>query len=184
MKKLMVCLILLICISTVFSYDLKDYPEMFLVEHNGNIFLNAVIVVGDRADATDVIGATDIATSLNYNTGADNSRLNSVEVVLASEIRGMEKKKNLILVGGPCINTATAVVMDYPSNCAEGFYDGKAKIKLFDNNGFTALLIAGMNGEDTRLAAKVLSNDMYHFSGNEIEVAGSNIKDVVISALP
>ena len=33
---------------------------------------------------------------------------------------------NLIVVGGPCVNTIAAELMDNPTDCAEGFTPGKA----------------------------------------------------------
>lgn len=183
MKKCIIVIILLLSLSLVSAYDLSEYPEMFLVKVSDKTYLNAQIVVGNNAASSDVIGAIDIATSLNYHTKSSDSKENSIEAVLASEIRGQELNKNLILVGGPCINSATAVIMGYPKDCADGFYKGKAIIKLYENNGFNALVIAGMTAEDTKLAAKVLADNLYDFKGKEIEVAGTSIKDIKIKSV-
>jgi len=180
MKKVLLLCLLLISLPLAFA-SLADYPEMFLVSVNGENYLNAMIVIGDTAAASDTIGAVDIATSLNYDTNVNDPLKNSIEVVLASDVKGLEKRKNMILIGGPCINSATAAIMGYPENCAEGFHAGKAKIKLYENDGHFALIVAGMTGPDTRLAAKILADKLYDLSGDEVEVAGTNMRDVIIS---
>tara|TARA_Y100000034_G_C6882369_1_gene404509 strand:- start:1112 stop:1666 length:555 start_codon:yes stop_codon:yes gene_type:complete len=178
MRKIIILTIFLLSISLVSAIDLADYPEMFLVNVNDKIYFNAYIVIGDNAAASDVIGSVDIATSLNYDTGSLNPQHNAIEAILASELRGREFKHNIIAVGGPCINSVTAAIMGYPEHCADGFYRGKARIKLYENNGKIALIVAGFAGEDTRLAAKVLSNKLFPLKGDEVEVAGSSIKDI------
>jgi hypothetical protein len=77
--------------------------------------------------------------------------------VLASEIAGKETTQNLILVGGPCANAASAVIMGNPSNCVEGFTAGQATIKLYENNGKVAMLVAGATALDTRGASKYVA---------------------------
>ncbi len=175
MKWLIIFLLLLVPVAAV---DLSDYPEMFLVSVGEKIYFNAYIVVGDNAAASDVIGSVDIATSLNYDTKSLNPTHNAIEAVLASELRGKEFSHNVISVGGPCINSVTAAIMGYPKQCGDGFYKGKAKIKLYEHNGKVALIVAGFTGPDTRLASKVLSNNLYSLDGDEVEIAGSSIKDV------
>ena len=51
--------------------------------------------------------------------------------------------KNMIVVGGPCVNTVAASLMGNPASCAEGFEEGKAMIKSYDRSGKSALLVAG-----------------------------------------
>ena len=181
MKKILTFFVLLLTLSAVMAVDLANYPEMFLVDVSGKLYLNALIVVGNNAAASDVIGAIDIATSLNYYTKSTSQMQKSIEAVLASEVRGKELEKNLILIGGPCINSATAAVLGFPKDCAEGFVNGKGKIELYENNGYIALVIAGYSGEDTRLASKVLAEKMYDLTGSKIEVAGSTMKDITIT---
>lgn len=77
---------------------------------------------------------------------------------LASEVSDV-KAQNVILVGGPCANAATATIMGNPADCTEGFEPGMAKIKVFEHaNGNLALLVAGYSGIDTRNAAAVLAD--------------------------
>lgn len=166
-KKIISILVLLTMISSVFAYDLSDYPKPFVVNNK----LDALIVVGDLAKAQDVIGAVYVATSLQSRL------LDQIETaaVLASQVDGEEKNHNLIIVGGPCINAAAAVILNYPEDCQEGFTLGKGKIELFKwSTGKFALLIAGLVAEDTLIASKAVANfNKYDFEGNMIEVSST-----------
>lgn len=90
--------------------------------------------------------------------------------------------KNMIVVGGPCVNTVAADLMGNPENCAEGFEEGKAIIKFYDNEDKVALLVAGATAQDTRGAAYVLAdyND-YDLSGDEVEVVVASLNDITVS---
>ncbi|MCF7861910.1 S-layer protein [Candidatus Woesearchaeota archaeon] len=93
-------------------------------------------------------------------------------------------EENAIIVGGPCVNTAAMEVMGNPENCAEGFEEGKAKIKMYESGGKTALLVAGYSGTDTRRAARVLAQYMTYSSkltGTEVEVSGTTLSDISVS---
>ncbi len=78
----------------------------------------------------------------------------------------------LLVIGGPCVNSVAAELMGNPANCAEGFEDGKAIIKLFPDQN--ALLVAGYSGADTQAACQVLkdySDYLDEFDGKtEVEV--------------
>ncbi len=92
------------------------------------------------------------------------------------------KAQNLIVVGGPCVNSVAAALMGNPASCAEGFAPGKASIKLFENGANVAMLVAGYTGEDTRLAGKVVANRWKELSGAEVEVEGTTYTDATIGA--
>jgi hypothetical protein len=164
---LFVVMVILIC-SVAFAMDLSDYPDLFL---KGNR-LNLYIVIGRAAAAEDVIGAVDVAASL-----MSASQQHSYESVarLDDEILDDIGNKNMILVGGPCANAATAKVMDYPVDCNEGFEVGKSRLILYENNGNFSLVVAGRTAPDTRRATNVLSdysNPTYNFNGTELIIEG------------
>lgn len=162
--------------SIAFAADLSDYPDMFL---KGNR-LNLYIVVGKSAAAEDVVGAIDITASLMQ--ASEQFGYTSI-ARLDEEIIDEIGSKNMILVGGPCANSATAKIMGYPSNCAEGFEYGKAKIKLYEENGVYNLIVAGKSAIDTRRATSVLSdysNPEYDFNGTEVIVEGIGTKGIDI----
>lgn len=76
---------------------------------------------------------------------------------LASEITDVSAQ-NLLVVGGPCANSVAASLMGNPANCAEGFEEGKALVKLYDTGaGNVALLVAGFSALDTRRASKAVA---------------------------
>ena len=65
--------------------------------------------------------------------------------------------------------------MGNPADCTEGFEPGMGMIKMFDNNGKVALVVAGYSAMDTRNAAAVLSNYKdYKLSGMSAEVSKVN----------
>ena len=97
---------------------------------------------------------------------------------------GDVKSKNVILVGGPCANTATAEIMGSdPVDCGAGFEPGKAKIKLYTNSGNVAMVVAGYSAMDTRRASKVVAQhgNYDNFAGAEVEVTGTTLADITVS---
>jgi len=162
--------------------DLSNYPVMFF--KNGK--LNAVIVVGDKALAEDVISASEIAISITryYNAyiGADSppslsgvsaQKINVGAVKFASEIKD-PLNLNIISVGSPCANAASNIILGNPAQCDNGFTNGEGKISLFNNNGYAQILVGGYSEADTRKAAKVLSNWMnYNLDGSKAIITGT-----------
>ena len=151
------------------NLDLTNYPKPFV----SNDILNSIIIVGENAKTGDMIGAINIATSLGppFESGV---------IVLDTEIDNI-KEQNIIIVGGPCVNTVAAEIMDYPAKCDQDFEPGKAKIKLFDTGSNVALLVAGYSVYDTTMACRILANyGDYGLAGSELEVAGSVLDDFII----
>ena len=102
-------------------------------------------------------GATISSTSITSGEAVVVNRIEVGATKLASEVPDV-KAVNAILVGGPCANAASAEVMDNPADCTAGFEAGKGLIKLFENDGNVAMLVAGYSASDTRAAAKVVAN--------------------------
>jgi hypothetical protein len=129
-----------------------------------------------------------------FTSGATSSGVSSrggnlvaVEVVdatkLDSEVASVSAQ-NLIVVGGPCVNTVAAELMGNPSDCAAGFTPGKARVKLFEQtNGNMAMLVAGYSGADTRLAGKVIANRPGELSGSEVEIEGTTASSATVSSV-
>lgn len=87
---------------------------------------------------------------------------------------------NLIVVGGPCVNTIAQELMGDPETCSEGFSAGKAVIKLYEPKN--ALLVAGYGWQDTLGAAYVLADyDQYDLSGIEMEVTVADLDTITVS---
>ncbi len=101
---------------------------------------------------------------------------------LDSEVADV-KAQNLVVVGGPCVNTVSAELLGNPADCTEGFTPGKARVKLFEHaNGNLAMLVAGYSGADTRLAGKVVANRAGELAGKEMVVEGTTYADAKLSA--
>ena len=171
MKRIICALLLMVIMAfPAYAVDLSDYPDIFLQEVR--------IVIGKASDAEDVVGAIDIMTSLQQRVGRSR-RLTGA--VLDTEVDDL-KSMNSIVVGGPCINSAAAFLLNYPANCLEGFEPGKGMIKLYAfDNGKIALLAAGTMALDTRRVTSVLAHYAdYALSGTEMIIAGRTTDDITV----
>lgn len=107
---------------------------------------------------------------------------------LASEVAGQEMSTNMLLVGGPCINSAAAKVMgsDEPlCGDASGIAPGTAIIKLFEHGDTVSVIVAGYDAQDTRRATKVLAEYKDwadKLVGKEVVVTGTSMADIDVSA--
>lgn len=65
---------------------------------------------------------------------------------------------NLIVVGGPAINTIASELLGNPVDPMEGFTPGRAIIELFDlDNGKVAMLVAGTQVLETQVASRAVA---------------------------
>ena len=95
---------------------------------------------------------------------------------------------NMIVVGGPCINSAAAALMGSSEPlCGEasGLQEGQGMLKLFENGDNVAMLVAGWSKADTRRATRVASG--YEdwadkLVGSEVIVTGTSMSDIDVSA--
>jgi len=151
-----------------------DSPQTVTIEYPEQQRTPEVFVTSGMVSYTSSGGAVETTTIQRIEVGA---------AVLASEVTN-PSADNLILVGGPCANAVAREIMGATlDTCAEGFMDGKAKIKLYEQStGKVALLVAGYSAADTRRAARVLANYADHgLSGAEVEVSGTSLSDVSVS---
>jgi hypothetical protein len=82
-----------------------------------------------------------------------------VEAALTTE-SGAAGYNNLILVGGPCVNSLTADYLGVPyKSCegASGITENKGLVKLVEKSGKTALIVAGWEKEHTKKAADAVA---------------------------
>jgi hypothetical protein len=124
-------------------------------------------------------GSTTTATS---SSGSLTAVSVGVATKLDTEIAD-HKAQNLIVLGGPCVNSVSAALLGNPTDCTEGFRPGVARVKLFEHaNGNLAMLVAGYSGADTRLAGSVIANRWTELSGMEVEIEGTTASDATIGA--
>jgi len=106
-------------------------------------------------------------------------------VKLDSEVTSSDKSnKDMVLVGGPCINTLVASLASagsFPYTCANWPGRDFGRVQLVSDafaSGKTALVIAGTRAADTDLAARIVQNGFpgateAQKAGSSIEVTGS-----------
>ncbi len=182
-KKIILIFILLIPIGLAF--DLSQYPN-FLIDNRS---IDTILVMGD--DRADEPAALNIIIGLKISEYYQKDNLEYEPKVLnfnyelplkkSSEITNLYDK-NIIIVGGPCANPIAARIMNSPASwpdCAAGFKQDFAKLKLYKNYGKYQLLVAGYEAKDTLAASSVLEKFMnYTLSGKEIEVNTYNPNNV------
>ena len=108
-----------------------------------------------------MIGAVDIATSL-IAASKSNIALGRLDSIFDKHVAVFDVdapdvgKEFMIVVGGPCINSLAAELLDYPLPCNKGFELGKGLIKYFPDK--KAILVAGYGAQETLAASYVLAD--------------------------
>ncbi len=148
----------------------------------GGTSADKLVVQWPQAMKGPLVYVTSGAVSSASKSGGDLKAVTFVDATkLDSEVADA-KAQNLVVVGGPCVNTVSAELLGNPSDCTEGFTPGKARVKLFEHaNGNVAMLVAGYSGADTRLAGKVIANRASELSGKELVVEGTTYADAKLS---
>ncbi len=153
--------------GTILHYDQQDRQKMKIQYPAKDIYKNVEKVVEGECYINEVVN--EIPSTANK---------------LDSEVSGVSEgsiPKNMITIGGPCANQVTAALMGNPEDCAEGFEEGMALLKLVEDNNNVALIVAGGVGEDTRIASTVLKEyESYEdkLVGKEIELTTVNEADI------
>ncbi len=145
------------------------YPE---VQVGAQVFVVAGTVTRTEGGAGSVM--TDVVNPISVGFAIFDSQAPSI---------GSE---NLIVVGGPCVNTVAAELMRSGADCTAGFVPGKALIKSFEQSGKVALLVAGYEGLQTHAAARVLANYGDYatkLKGAEVEVVAPSLSNIVVQAV-
>jgi hypothetical protein len=123
-----------------------------------------------------------LAASISTSSTSGAVSLNPISLGLAIlDSEATLGSKPYIVVGGPCANTVAAALMGNGADCAAGFTEGKAMIKLFSDKN--ALLVAGYSGKDTQAACRVLASykdPKYALSGTEMEVVTTNLQEPTV----
>ncbi len=144
--------------GTLITYDNKDNSYL-MIEHPY-----------DAAYAQVYISPTEAGVSMDIVTETIVNPISVGAVKLDFEIKLIDNQ-NIIAVGGACANSVVAELMGNPKNCATstGMQSGQALIKLFENGDYVALVVAGQDAMDTRLASQIVANwDDYDLSGSEM----------------
>jgi len=150
-----------------------------------------VIYSGGEAYADVVLSETGVSvTSSDTATtgGATVSELGSV-IVTDAEVASVTGK-NLIVVGGSCVNTLASQLLG-GAGCGQSFQDsttvgsGSFLIQTFDRgNGKVATLVAGYNLEDTMNAGKFLTTQVVDTSVGKKYVGTTATSAQLVSTTP
>jgi hypothetical protein len=164
--------------GTKMTWDQRNAQYLYLAYPDDPLFAN-VFMAPVAAEVSNVGGSVNTVTLDKLNVGAAR---------LASEITDV-KAQNIILVGGPCANKATADVMGVAyatAGCEAGFTDGTALIKLYDTgSGNVALVVAGSSALDTRAATRVIANHEAYkadLKGTAVAVTYTSLSNIQVSA--
>jgi len=113
-------------------------------------------------------------------------RVNPIAVGVAisdEDAMSLIGKENLIVVGGPVVNTVMAKLKNNPTSeeIAAEYKMGVGLVELYDKTNFEglgtklALLVSGYEWQDTQRAARaVAQHSDANFKGNAIEVHGTS----------
>jgi len=131
-----------------------------------------VIITGEDFDYTTTYDSEGGIIVPEYN------EIGVGKAILDTEV-GDITASNLIVVGGPCVNTIAATLMGLPSTmpgCYEQFpiTQGEGLVYLVDNGEKVAMIVAGYTAQDTRNAAKIIAN----FEDHEDEL--TNVDKVIV----
>ncbi|MEM2116038.1 MAG: hypothetical protein QW524_03705 [Candidatus Woesearchaeota archaeon] len=156
-----------------FAASLNDFPKMFVKDGVAKV----TFVLGKRAMIYDGIAAAIILSSLQQYFSKNNIYF-LYNFLLDFDVDSIDNM-SAIIIGGSCANTVTAMIYDYPLNCAQPFKPGKGKIRLISDR---IILVAGFYWKDTLNAAYALSNwQKQDFPSNEVEVEEETIPFLLIS---
>ena len=134
-------------------------------------------IPADQVQANVVIKGS--AATVSGSGGSILSQFAKAPAVVTADELASATGKNLILVGGPCVNKLTAdfLGLTYPACGADsGMSPGEAIIKLVDNGDKVAMIVAGWSADDTRRASAALENYKAYagkLKGSEVVVTGT-----------
>lgn len=156
----------------MFEYDTDDSSYLYVTYPEEDAYANVFIA---PLHATITAGG---------DTGVTTQTVNKIPVGLAVLDSAAESmNKNMIVVGGPCVNTIAAELAENPASCTEGYEEGKAKLKYYTRNGKVALLVAGYSAQDTLGASYVLAHPETYdatLTGDEMEVVVANLQEISV----
>ena len=163
--------------------ELLEYANCFVTDER----FNGYLVVGGNAPATDNLSMVELAVNMRYEDGQGNLFPVIVEDAarLDSEIVDITAQ-NLIVIGNPCNNTVAAELLGNPTDCNSFFSPGQSRVMLFvHQTGYSSMLVAGYNGEDTRVAADVMAHRWNDFEEGttDVSITGTTHLDAIITRL-
>ena len=153
------------------DYDVRTPYGVIIVDPENNLDSDKVVLkVPNDLQKAKVTVSTSVTSE---GSGTEAALMTDDEVGTASDY-------NLILVGGPCVNSLTAQFLGLSAGscgAASTFSADTAYLKLKDNGDKVALIVAGWEAADTKRAAKVVANpDSFTLSGTNMTVTGTSLE--------
>ncbi len=149
----------------------------------------------DESDSYMLLSADEQVEHLVYVRSAEgkeqsletSSECQSMDVAMPDVVLDKNYKSgssNLILFGGPCVNSISKEIIGSGS-CTAEFESGKGRLKMVDYKGKKALMVAGYSAEDTKRAAKsLLEYESNSFPANDVQVTAGKVSEYVIPDKP
>jgi hypothetical protein len=156
--------------------DVDDYSEVKVwLPMDGDYETNYQVVVAPTGARKIITEDGQSIKTQSVNPIAVGTAVMDVDINLATT------NKNLIVVGGPCINSIAAELMGNPASCSEGFEPATALIQLFDlDNGNVAMLVAGYEALETQAACRAVATNNQGLQGNTSVLSVTNVNTVNI----
>jgi hypothetical protein len=168
----------------------EDYRTLYGIivrdpKSNGDSDQLELAVPSEQIKATVVVQGPQSTTTVTNGTAIKKAVPivdNIARLDTDSGMAALTQSKNLILVGGPCVNSLTAQALGLPAGtcgAASTVPANNAMIKIVNNafaQGLTALVVAGWDAENTRAACSVLqqfSSYSATLTGTGVEVDGT-----------
>jgi hypothetical protein len=146
--------------GTRIAYDTENEDELTLRVPDEDVYASVFLAPVSAS----VIGGSD---------GVRTVRINPIGDITVTDEQVQDFDQNMILVGGPCVNTLSAQLLGNPSPCTEDFNQGQGRIQYFTRNGNTIVMVAGRDARDTLAAATVLSEIEEHSVMGELEMVNT-----------
>ena len=163
-------------------YDTSDSVPTLTMQFPVEQAFAQLFVVSPEVQITTVEGGVETSET-GAGTYWETNEISVGTAMLASEVRDI-RAQNAIVIGGPCANTAAAILMDSPEPCGKDFTVNTALIRLFEHpNGNVAMLVAGYDAIDTRRAARVVAEyekwqGTNQFSGMDLTITGTSFTNI------
>ena len=138
--------------GTFVTYDTENTPADLTFNYPNEQALGQVFVTGNK----DVKMTNSTTSATRYATTVMN-RLEVGKSVLDTAISD-NAAQNMIVVGGPCVNSVAKALMGNKENCAEGFTPGSGIVRLVQSGNKVAMIVAGYSADDSMRTARFIAN--------------------------
>ncbi|EHK01963.1 hypothetical protein HRED_00231 [Candidatus Haloredivivus sp. G17] len=161
------------------GYDFYGAYSMLDEEDSDTDVFTLHLPAGQSSAGLAVTGAEGSLSADGGSSSASGSAMSEsatgsyADVALDNELEGSDRTaSNLILVGGPSVNSLVGELVDENQTMpASDYTEGEGMVQMVDGFGdHSALVVAGHSGEDTRAAGEFLAD----YRNNQEAMAGQS----------